>query len=1317
MELNNYIPENNLYSSWDPRKEVDNNISSFLESLAKDFSISIKEGIIKFDDSVFYDISSFKKARSQKKLKEIFKLCKKTKVDKYVTEKSKLRDKINTALNRKCTDYYIYHITENFVFILGKKEKNENKANYKKLSIPIVQFCNYVKVEKVNPRINLQKLNESLKANSEFKWKSVVDNNTFGIVEVKYGKLLYANEAFSALTGYSNSEISKMTIADLIHPDYGQETVEMSKKILGREVDKISFQGKLIKKDKNIVHFNSSLQGVFSPEGEYVNSVFTLYDITEEIESKRKLSHTKIKYKSLIETSPSGIVQLDLKGEIIFSSVVSVEIFGYEKGEFDKKKASDYIHKEDITLFEKDLKQLLKSGKEIQAQYRAIHKTGEIFILEGKMKILKDQENNPKGILLVFNDVTERVKAKHELIKKQSTLQAILNSTKRKIISYDTNLNIININKSAIKNHKLLLNKNIKVGQNIRNIYPPEKLEYNIKNYYSKALKGETVTHEIDTTIRGHKYTLIISFEPIIDSQNNIIGFIESASDITAERKAERELINREATLKAVLDSTPNGIYAINKNMDIIAINKQAIKDFKAYGIKLKIGDSLHDLIDRDTLNQWRKLYFNKVFEGDTVHYSGVMKERHDAYVENTYSPVMNEMGEIIGCLEVSIDITEKKFKEQALTESEKRYKMLVETSPSAILQIDKEGNILFSNKRVEEIHKKKDNEIYHSNLSNITSKGFTSSLLKTLQKNKKSTEDYFLKTQISNPEGELLFIEGFWNEIIDEYGKLDGALLAYNDVTEKIIAEKELQKTQTYYEKMYENMFDPIFIYNYKENKLIDCNQAALEKLKYTSKQELLGSNAHDLVPDQSTFVTDQNIYVFHEKNKSSILKGKKIKTTGVFQTKNGEHIYCKVNILPTFQNESEAFLIMHDITEEELNRKAVIIANEKVTEKTAIYEAIIQNSSDGIDVIQFDNIESNKLQNPKLIVRNSIMEGMSGDEEKSLITKKEIYPVLNPSTNIFHGNNQESIDKNLEHFFRNGDLNIEISLKQKGAPNISIESSHKIFKIEDKNFIVRNYRDITKRLEQEKIINDQLTVLNKKNEELEKYIDSNLQLENFAYIASHDLKAPLRSVSSFAHLLKDKVYSKLEDKEKSFLDIILSSSHNMQLLIDDLLDFSRVNTWKLKMKPLNIEQLINRLKRELISDINDSGAQIVIKEMPSEIMGDTTLLMQLFQNLIKNAIKFQKPNGIPKITIEGKEINNYLSITVSDNGIGIRKEHQEKIFGIFEKLYSPEQYEGTGLGLTICKKIVERLGGTINVESELGKGSSFIISLPLQV
>ena len=229
----------------------------------------------------------------------------------------------------------------------------------------------------------------------------------------------------------------------------------------------------------------------------------------------------------------------------------------------------------------------------------------------------------------------------------------------------------------------------------------------------------------------------------------------------------------------------------------------------------------------------------------------------------------------------------------------------------------------------------------------------------------------------------------------------------------------------------------------------------------------------------------------------------------------------------------------------------------------------------------------------------------------------------------------------------------------------------------------------------------------LENKSKELER---SNAELEQFAYVASHDLQEPLRTISSYVQLLESRYKDKLDSDAKEFIDFAVDGSKRMRQLINSLLEYSRVN----RVKPfewIDLNEVMAETKNDMKDQIKQSGAVIKHNGLP-KIYGDYVLIGQLFQNLIGNAIKFHGEEK-PEIKISSKRKNGSYVFSVEDNGIGIPKEYSEKIFIIFQRLNNREKYPGTGIGLSICKKIVEKHGGKIWVESEPGKGSSFYFTI----
>jgi light-regulated signal transduction histidine kinase (bacteriophytochrome) len=224
-----------------------------------------------------------------------------------------------------------------------------------------------------------------------------------------------------------------------------------------------------------------------------------------------------------------------------------------------------------------------------------------------------------------------------------------------------------------------------------------------------------------------------------------------------------------------------------------------------------------------------------------------------------------------------------------------------------------------------------------------------------------------------------------------------------------------------------------------------------------------------------------------------------------------------------------------------------------------------------------------------------------------------------------------------------------------------------------------------------------------------------SNADLEQFAAVASHDLQAPLRTISGFSQLLVRRNAAVLDAESQEFLRFIDEGAQHLHALIRDLLAFSRVSRSALAPTPVSLQAIVEQVVDTLRLSLEAAGAQVIAEGLP-EVLADRTQMSLLFQNLIDNGVKFRRPDVPPRVEVRAARDGEQWHLVVEDNGIGIPPEHAERVFTIFQRLHRETEYAGTGIGLPICRKIVERRGGSIEARPAEGHpGTAFHIRIPV--
>ncbi len=300
------------------------------------------------------------------------------------------------------------------------------------------------------------------------------------------------------------------------------------------------------------------------------------------------------------------------------------------------------------------------------------------------------------------------------------------------------------------------------------------------------------------------------------------------------------------------------------------------------------------------------------------------------------------------------------------------------------------------------------------------------------------------------------------------------------------------------------------------------------------------------------------------------------------------------------------------------------------------------------------------------------------------------------------------------LESLVKDGATVFEILLRRRNGESFPAEVSASAFPVNGEKVVQGIVRNISerKRAEEEfrKYRKHLEAFVAQRTDQLEA---ANKELESFAYSVSHDLRAPLRAMEGFASALLEDYAEKLDETGRDYANRVVSAAQHMDILIQDLLAYSRLSRSALKPNAVSLDSVLGEVMHQLSSDIQKRDAQIRVERPLPEVMGDHATLVQVLSNLLSNAIKFVEPGVKPRVNIRAETLSNKVRLWVEDAGIGIAPEYYDRIFRIFERLQGTESYPGTGVGLAIVKKGLERMGGIAGVDSVPGKGSKFWVEL----
>lgn len=530
----------------------------------------------------------------------------------------------------------------------------------------------------------------------------------------------------------------------------------------------------------------------------------------------------------------------------------------------------------------------------------------------------------------------------------------------------------------------------------------------------------------------------------------------------------------------------------------------------------------------------------------------------------------------------------------------------------------------------------------------------------------------------INNPaKAKGTWISASARPLKDTENKTVGGIIVLHDITEMKEKENALREKTAFNELLVRTQSElnvGMVIIDPKTQKYTYVNEAACRLLQYSEADFMNFESFFETIsPDQIPELRER-----FEKREAGLQVPNHYQTH--FLKKDGTRVAVEVSVRRLDGDRPLHIAVFRDVTER-------LMMEDRLKASEDRYRTLVNSAKDIITLVTTDGI---------LLSINPAFEELTGWNCEEWIGR--------PFSPLLHPDERPHVVKTLQALVRDNSHSgvVECRIRCKSGAYLHVESTGKAF-FKDGVLIgiigiCRNVTD-RKRIEEER----------RHREELER---SNKELEQFAYISSHDLQEPLRMVANFAKLLERRFKDRLTEEGQEYLQFIVEGAGRMHHLINDLLTFSRLNQ-SVEFSVVDLEEVFQDVLENLKPAIHDSKAIVTNEKLPS-VYGNRSQLSQLLQNLVGNAIKF-RTDLTPRIHLSVKSQGDSYTFAIKDNGIGFSTTYSDQIFGIFKRLHSKDKYQGSGIGLATCKKVIEHHGGSIWAESEVAKGSTFYFTLPM--
>lgn len=1049
-------------------------------------------------------------------------------------------------------------------------------------------------------------------------------------------------------------------------------------------------------------YFDFSYSPIRKENGEVGGILVTVIETTNKKKTEEKLKDVNLRFRNTMKQAPVGITILHGPQYIVeMANDAYLQLVDRKESEFVGNPLFDSLPEVKETVHSL-LDNVLNTGipfhgNELPIPLNRYGKPG-IFYFDFIYYPLKEEDGKISGIIVVVTEVTDKVEIRKKIEEGKRLYETITQNTPDLIYVFDLDYRFTYANEALLNMWGRTWEDSI--GKSLlANGYEPWHAEMHEREIDQVVATKKPVRGEVSfphATLGSRIYDYI--FVPVIDQDGKVEAIAGTTRDITHQVNAWKQIEASEIRFRNMVEHAPVAISVLRGEDYIVEVANE--KQLQLWGttkeqvLDIPIFTAIPEGRGQGFEEMLRSVFVTgKAFIATEIPTTLTRNGKKETFYSNfTYEPLFDSDHTINGIISIVTEVTEQVLARKKIEDSEQRFKLALSGGTQIIFSQDKnlKHTWIYNShpgSNGDEIIGKTDNELHTPP---------SAAILTTIKQNVLDTGTAFNGDVEIEMNGKKANFTMHIEATKDVDGNINGIIGTAIDITERIKSQQKIIESEERFRSLAETLPQLVWVTDAKGN-----SEFTSKRWKDYSGIEPFGEKEWKAIVHPEDYDDINNTWI------RSLTTGNSYNFDVRLKNKKGEYRWHRVKGEPVLDKENNIIKWVGAFTDNHAEKTFSKELEEKVITRTQELKASEEKFHTLFNLSPICKTLSDSKEGKIIMINDAFTNTFGYSREEILHKTSAEIGMLDPHAR------QTLIDE-LKAYGKIQNKEIEF-IKKSGEPFFALTSAE-IIHIEDKQYFLAAYNDISeiKKAEQN---------IKQKNIELEKM---NKELQSFAYISSHDLQEPLRKIQTFASRIVEKEYEVLSENARDNFKRMQEAAKRMQTLIQDLLTYSHTSTSEGQFEHIDLNEVIDEIKSDLNEDLIDKHATIEATDMCDAYIIPFQF-RQLMHNLIGNALKFSKPTEPPYIKIKseigpGLKFNNtnlspqklYCHISVSDNGIGFEQKYSEKIFDVFQRLHGKLEYSGTGIGLSIVKKIIENHHGIITAKGEPNQGATFDIYIP---